>query len=65
MADVVGLVHVVDGGHVVVGLDVVDVTDVKVLKSSFNSTAWQSNELKIMKENFQSNANLNKNILKV
>ena len=46
LADLVGLVHVVDGGHWVVGLDDVEVTDVKVLKSSFNFTAWQANELK-------------------
>ena len=35
VADVVGLVHVVDGGDGVVGLDDVDI---EVLKSSFNST---------------------------
>ncbi len=50
MADLVGLEHVVDGGHWVVGLDDVDVEDVEVLMSSFNSTAWQSNELKTTKE---------------
>ena len=49
-ADLVGLEHVVDGGHGVVGLDDADVEDVEVLMSSFNSTAWQSNELKTMKE---------------
>ena len=38
LADLVGLEHVVDGGHWVVGLDDVDVEDVEVLKSSFNST---------------------------
>ena len=35
MADLVGLEHVVDGGHGVVGLDDVDVEDVGVLKSVF------------------------------
>ena len=50
LADLVGLEHVVDGGHWVIGRDDVDVEDVEVLKSSFNSTAWQSNELKTMKE---------------
>ena len=38
LADLVGLEHVEDGGHAVVGLDDGDVVDVGVLKSSFNST---------------------------
>ena len=35
LADLVGLEHVVDGGHGVVGLDDVDFKDVEVLKSEF------------------------------
>ncbi len=38
LADLVGRVHVEDGGHWVVSLDDGDVEDVIVLKSSFNST---------------------------
>ena len=35
LEDLVGLEHVVNGGHGVVGLDYVDVEDVDVLKSEF------------------------------